>query len=435
MLTEQSVPPVGEKNRIVPGTLYLVATPIGNLADLSHRAEAVLAGVDFIAAEDTRNSGRLLAGLGIRKPMVSYFEHNKRERGGQICDRLAAGESCALVTDAGTPAVSDPGEDLVRLCAARGIPVTSVPGCCAGVTALTLSGLPTGRFTFEGFLPIDNRQRAARLNELSRETRTMLFHEAPHRLCETLAANGLGKVKLSIGERLSYPDEKITTGTAEALRGGAFAPLSAVLIENDRPDAVVTHGLPDSAFLRGEGEGGVVPMTKSEVRAIALSKLRLSERAVCYDIGAGTGSVAIEMALQAKKGRIFAIERRADAVELLKKNQAAFSAENLTIVAGSAPEACDDLPAPTHAFIGGSAGNLHGILAVLLQKNPQVRIVATAVSLESVAELTACMKEFPFADTEVVSVQIARSRKAGAYQLMTGQNPVYVFTMQAGGGA
>lgn len=113
------------------------------------------------------------------------------------------------------------------------------------------------------------------------------------------------------------------------------------------------------------------------MRAIALSKLHLSERAVCYDIGAGTGSVAIEMALQAKKGRIFAIERRADAVELLKKNQAAFSAENLTIVAGSAPEACDDLPAPTHAFIGGSAGNLHGILAVLLQKNPQVRIVAT----------------------------------------------------------
>ena len=140
------------------------------------------------------------------------------------------------------------------------------------------------------------------------------------------------------------------------------------------------------------------------------------------------------MALQAKKGRIFAIERRADAVELLKKNQAAFSAENLTIVAGSAPEACDDLPAPTHAFIGGSAGNLRGILTMLLQKNPQVRIVATAVSLESVAELTACMKKFPFADTEVVSVQIARSRKAGAYQLMTGQNPVYVFTMQAGGG-
>lgn len=222
MLTEQSVPPVGEKNRIVPGTLYLVATPIGNLADLSHRAETVLAGVDFIAAEDTRNSGRLLAGLGIRKPMVSYFEHNKRERGGQICDRLAAGESCALVTDAGTPAVSDPGEDLVRLCAARGIPVTSVPGCCAGVTALTLSGLPTGRFTFEGFLPTDNRQRAARLNELSRETRTMLFHEAPHRLCETLADFAAvfgGERRIALCRELTKRNEEIlrlTVGEAVA---------------------------------------------------------------------------------------------------------------------------------------------------------------------------------------------------------------------------
>lgn len=187
MLIDQNVSPAEEKNRIMPGTLYLVATPIGNLADLSHRAEMVLAGVDFIAAEDTRNSGRLLSCLGIRKPMVSYFEHNKHERGRQICDRLAAGESCALVTDAGTPAISDPGEDLVRLCAERGIPVTSIPGCCAGVTALTLSGLPTGRFTFEGFLPTDNRLRAARLEELAHETRTMLIHEAPHRLRETLA--------------------------------------------------------------------------------------------------------------------------------------------------------------------------------------------------------------------------------------------------------
>ena len=169
------------------GTLYIVATPIGNLEDMPPRVAATFGAADFIAAEDTRNSGRLLAGLGIRKPMVSYFEHNKRERGGQICDRLAAGESCALVTDAGTPAVSDPGEDLVRLCAARGIPVTSVPGCCAGVTALTLSGLPTGRFTFEGFLPSGKKERRAALEELTGEARTMVFHEAPHRLRQTLA--------------------------------------------------------------------------------------------------------------------------------------------------------------------------------------------------------------------------------------------------------
>lgn len=175
-----------EKNRVLPGTLYLVATPIGNLSDLSERAVKVLSGVDFIAAEDTRNAGRLLSFLDIRKPMVSYFEHNKRERGPVICDRLAAGESCALVTDAGTPAISDPGEDLVRLCAEQGIPVTSVPGCCAGITALTLSGLPTGRFTFEGFLSVNRQERREHLDSLRGERRTMIFHEAPHKLKTTL---------------------------------------------------------------------------------------------------------------------------------------------------------------------------------------------------------------------------------------------------------
>ena len=175
-----------EKNRVEAGTLYLVATPIGNLADLSERAIKILSEVDFIAAEDTRNSMRLLTHLGISKPMVSYFEHNKRERGEQIAQRLEAGESCALITDAGTPAISDPGEDMVALCASRDIPVTSVPGPVASITALTLSGLPTGRFTFEGFLSVNKAERRARLSELGTERRTMLFHEAPHKLRATL---------------------------------------------------------------------------------------------------------------------------------------------------------------------------------------------------------------------------------------------------------
>jgi len=175
-----------EKNRVEAGTLYLVATPIGNLADLSERAVKVLSEVDFIAAEDTRNSMRLLTHLGISKPMVSYFEHNKRERGEQIADRLQNGESCALITDAGTPAISDPGEDMVALCAERNIPVTSVPGPVASIVALTLSGLPTGRFTFEGFLSVNKAERRERLSELANERRTMLFHEAPHKLQATL---------------------------------------------------------------------------------------------------------------------------------------------------------------------------------------------------------------------------------------------------------
>ena len=179
--------PISEKNQILPSTLYLVATPIGNLADLSERAIKVLSEVDFIAAEDTRNTAHLLSYLQIQKPLVSYHEHNKRERGESICDRLQAGESCALVTDAGTPAISDPGEDLVALCAARGITVTSIPGCCAGITALTLSGLPTGRFCFEGFLSVNKSDRKKHLDSLKGETRTMIFHEAPHKLKTTLA--------------------------------------------------------------------------------------------------------------------------------------------------------------------------------------------------------------------------------------------------------
>ncbi len=178
---------MSEKNSITPATLYLVATPIGNLADLSPRSLKVLAEVDFVAAEDTRNTGLLLAHFDIHRPLVSYHEHNKRERGPQIADRLAAGESCALVTDAGTPAISDPGEDLVALCAARGIAVTSVPGCCAGITALTLSGLPTRRFTFEGFLSTNKADRRDHLASLKSEPRTMLLHEAPHKLKATLA--------------------------------------------------------------------------------------------------------------------------------------------------------------------------------------------------------------------------------------------------------
>ena len=176
-----------EKNKITPSTLYLVATPIGNLADLSERAIKVLSEVDFIAAEDTRNTAHLLSYLNIQKPLVSYHEHNKRERGECICDRLEAGESCALVTDAGTPAISDPGEDLVALCATRGISVTSIPGCCAGITALTLSGLPTGRFCFEGFLSVNKSDRKKHLDALKSEPRTMIFHEAPHKLKTTLA--------------------------------------------------------------------------------------------------------------------------------------------------------------------------------------------------------------------------------------------------------
>ena len=168
------------------GTLYLVATPIGNLGDFSPRAVETLETVDFIAAEDTRVSVKLLNHFSIKKPLVSYHEHNHVTAGQAILARLLAGESCALVTDAGTPAISDPGEDLVRLCAENGVEVLSIPGCCAAVNALAVSGLPTGRFTFEGFLTVNNKSRRERLDSLKTEERTMIFHEAPHKLRTTL---------------------------------------------------------------------------------------------------------------------------------------------------------------------------------------------------------------------------------------------------------
>lgn len=168
-------------------TLYLVATPIGNLGDLSPRAAAVLGSVDFIAAEDTRVSQKLLRHLELHKPMVSYYEHNRRQRGEEILARLLGGESCALITDAGTPAVSDPGEDLVALCAENGIACVPVPGACAAVCALAASGLPSGRWCFEGFLSVNKKTRRLHLEMLQSETRTMIFYEAPHKLRATLA--------------------------------------------------------------------------------------------------------------------------------------------------------------------------------------------------------------------------------------------------------
>ena len=168
------------------GTLYLVGTPIGNLEDLSPRAQETLRLVDFIAAEDTRVTLKLLNRFGIRKPLVSYYEHNKIESAAVILPRLLAGESCALVSDAGMPAISDPGEELVRLCAENGIPVASVPGPSAVVTALAMSGLPTQRFTFEGFLSTANKSRREHLETLRHEHRTLVLYEAPHKLVETL---------------------------------------------------------------------------------------------------------------------------------------------------------------------------------------------------------------------------------------------------------
>ncbi len=205
-----------EKNKITPSTLYLVATPIGNLSDITERAVKVLTEVDFIAAEDTRNSLKLLSALGIKNELISYHEHNKKVSGERIISRLLNGESCAVITDAGMPAISDPGEDIVRLCADAGITVTVVPGACAAISALSLSALSTSRFAFEGFLSPVKGERQKRLQAVAHDDRTLIFYEAPHKLKATLAdmAEAFGESRrISLCRELTKLNEEISRTT------------------------------------------------------------------------------------------------------------------------------------------------------------------------------------------------------------------------------
>ena len=219
------------------------------------------------------------------------------------------------------------------------------------------------------------------------------------KICCKLKEYGLGDVKVAVGTDLSYEQERIVQGTAESLMKEDFAPLSVLLICNPDVKKRIGHGLDDDLFLRGK-----VPMTKSEVRSISLSKLRLHKDAVVWDVGAGTGSVSIEAASLAKDGVVYAIEKKDEAIDLLEQNKRKFGTDNLEIIKGLAPEALEGLPAPTHAFIGGSSGNLKEILEVLLEQNPRVRVVINAIALETVAEAMQCLKSMAFTDVDIAQV-------------------------------
>lgn len=246
------------------GILYLVPTPIGNLGDLSERIIETLREADFIAAEDTRVSLKILNHLGIKKPMVSYYRHNTESSGPQILSRILAGENCALVTDAGTPAISDPGEELVAQCAEAGVQVCAIPGPCALVTALAVSGLPTGRFTFEGFLAMNKKNRAAHLKSLGGEQRTMIFYEAPHKLRATLddllAAFGPERRISLCRELTKLHEEVVRTTLAGAVEHYAATPPKGefVLIvegapEEELEEISLEEGAQRVLALRGEG--------------------------------------------------------------------------------------------------------------------------------------------------------------------------------------
>lgn len=273
------------------GTLYLVPTPIGNLGDISPRMAETMEQADFIAAEDTRVSLKLLNHLGLKKPLVSYYRHNTEAGGQAVLERLLAGESCALVTDAGTPAISDPGQELVALCAAQGVDVVAIPGPCALVTALAVSGQPTDRFTFEGFLPMNKKNRKAHLDSLKGEERTMVFYEAPHKLTATLEdlAKTFGEERpISLCRELSKLHEEVRRTTLEeAARWykdnqpkGEFVLVVRGAEPAPEQEATLEDGLARVEALRGQG-ASLKDAVKQAARELDLSKNEL------YDLALG----------------------------------------------------------------------------------------------------------------------------------------------------
>ncbi len=265
------------------GILYVTGTPIGNLSDFSPRAAQTLSEVDFIAAEDTRVTLKLLNHLGIKKPMVSYYEHNRRERGEMICERIEQGENCAIVTDAGMPCISDPGEDLVKLCAERGIKTVVIPGPSAVVSALAVSGLPTGRFTFEGFLSVNKKSRGEHLKSLLREKRTMIFYEAPHKLPATLKDfyDAFGDRRLSIVRELTKIHEEVIRTTtklaAEQLADGSVKGEIVLVLEGAEEETAESYILEDAVEMAKQLIAGGEKATDAAKQAASMTGLKKNE--------------------------------------------------------------------------------------------------------------------------------------------------------------
>lgn len=247
----------------------------------------------------------------------------------------------------------------------------------------------------------------------------------PASICRRLCDFGLSQVSVSIGENLSYPNERICMGIAQDFTEQSFASLSVMMVENQAPLEKVccTHGLPDEWFVRGD-----VPMTKQEVRAVSLSKLCLRQGDTTYDIGAGTGSVALEMALQQTDGFVYAIEKKDQAIALIRKNQEKFGIKNLIVIKNTAPDGLAELPPPDRVFIGGSSGNLKAILDTVYTKNKDAGIVINAITLETLNEAMAYYRDHAEYDVELVQVSVSKSRKLAEYHLLTGQNPVFVLS-------
>ena len=266
------------------------------------------------------------------------------------------------------------------------------------------------------------------INKLSHTNKAFILvggENGAGELMKKLCEYGMGDCSVSIGENLSYENEKITQGRADELADAVFSSLAVVYVENENVRNVTTHGYADDEFIRGD-----VPMTKQEIRAVTLAKMRLSPDSVVWDVGAGTGSVSVEAALCAYDGKVYAIEKNEAACELINENAHKFACDNITVIKGAAPEALQGLPSPTHAFIGGSGGNMKEIISFALSVNPKAKIVINTVTIESLSEAVQALSALPIKNAEYTEINASRSRELGRYHLMTAQNPVYIISCE-----
>lgn len=307
--------------------------------------------------------------------------------------------------------------------------VSYIPGISSFAYFLSKIGLP-----WEDVSPVSLHGRGGSCVRALLEHKKVFFltdsqDNTVRKICGAFKKAGFGELTVYVGEKLSYPDEKISWGKVAEFAEKDFEALSVIYIEREDDNSLIkgktTLGIRDDFFERDK-----VPMTKEEVRTVAVSKLDLKDTYCVYDVGAGTGSVSIELAYACKKGEVYAIEVEPSGIELIEKNKQRFNVKNLHVVKGKAPKAMANLPRPDAAFIGGSKGNLKEIIDDLLFKNPEVKIVATAVSLEAITELTVLSKYYKFSDTEIVQLSVARAKKLGNYNLLMGQNPVFIVSMQ-----
>ena len=304
--------------------------------------------------------------------------------------------------------------------------VTLLPG----VSSVSLFAARLGVSWDDAALVSLHGRDANLIRTVARNAKTFVLaggDNTPDRIFGKLCEYGMGTLACAVGERLSYPEERVTRGTAESLKDGRFDPLSIVYIENGRPEKSVRSGVPDGEFLRGS-----VPMTKAEVRAVSVAKRAPDRNSVVWDIGAGTGSASVACALAAYEGRVYAIEKNPEGIGLIRQNKIRFRTDNLYEIEGTAPETLAELPVPTHVFIGGSGGRLKEILALVFERNPAASVVINAVTLETQAEVMNCAKAFPQAAFEAVSVSVARATPVGRYHLAAAQNPVWIYCLRGG---